>query len=89
MLSQPLLIVNAMTTWPIVDLLRRRSLLDNHAATDVLVSSIPYGDLFGVRAGYATLAEFVAYMDDLRVQNFSLSNSTPLYVFDSDFVNKV
>lgn len=48
---------------------------------------IPYAEVFGEFNGYATIDEFVAYMDKLAVDQVSSAVTTPpLYVFDSEIL---
>ena len=42
---------------------------------------IPYGEVFGEFNGYATVGEYVDYMD--RIAEGNESDNVPLYVFDS------
>ena len=61
--SQPVIITNATSLWRANVAFTRQSLLRQFGDVDVYVSSIPYGSVFGVREGLATLREFVTYMD--------------------------
>ena len=49
------------------------------------VGPIPYGEVFGENFGYATIEEFVSYMDQYRLSSSwkHTSFKAPLYVFDS------
>ena len=75
--ARPLVVLNATGQWPLRQAVTRAALLAAHSDTDVLVSKIPYGEHFGVRAGVASLAEFVRYMDQVAAE----PESEPLYIF--------
>ena len=47
----------------------------------IQVGYIPYGEVFGEFNGYATVGEYVDYMD--RIAEGNESDNVPLYVFDS------
>ena len=51
------------------------------------MGSIPYGEVFGERFGYASVSEFLTYMDGYaQVASLNVADSAdfkaPLYVFD-------
>ena len=51
---------------------------------------IPYGEVFGELNGYATISEFLIYMDELG-ENQTLSSNmrtAPLYVFDNEILQE-
>lgn len=54
------------------------------------VGHIPYGEVFGERFGFATVKEFLAYMDNYALEPSiggaaeSASFKAPLYVFDGE-----
>ena len=56
------------------------------------VGPIPYGEIFGETFGYATIEEFVSYMDWYRLSPSTHPNHTsfkaPLYVFDSEMLKE-
>lgn len=56
------------------------------------VGPIPYGEIFGEKFGYATIEEFVSYMDEYRLSSWTEHNhtsfKTPLYVFDSEVLTE-
>ena len=56
------------------------------------VGPIPYGEIFGEKFGYATIKEFVSYMDEYRLSSWIERNHTsfkaPLYVFDSEMLKE-
>lgn len=58
----------------------------------VQVGPIPYGKVFGEKFGYATIGEFVAYMDGYTLSPWSGTNHStfqaPLYVFDSEVLQE-
>lgn len=58
----------------------------------VQVGPIPYGEVFGERFGYATIGEFVTYMDGYTLSpGVDSDHSTfeaPLYVFDSEVLQE-
>lgn len=53
---------------------------------------IPYGEVFGETFGYATVKEFVSYMDQYRLRSWTEANHTsfkaPMYVFDSEVLKE-
>ncbi|XP_062506868.1 uncharacterized protein LOC134183374 isoform X2 [Corticium candelabrum] len=71
-LSQPILIKNATEQWHLRDRLEKSQLSADNGDVDVLVGLIPYGEVFGELNGYATISEFLIYMDELDI--FSLWN---------------
>ena len=56
------------------------------------VGPIPYGEIFGETFGYATIEEFVSYMDRYSLSSWTEPNHTsfkaPLYVFDSEVLEE-
>ena len=62
------------------------------ATTNMQVGPIPYGEIFGEIFGYATIEEFVSYMDRYRLSSSTEPNHTsfkaPLYVFDSEMLKE-
>ncbi|XP_065843159.1 jmjC domain-containing protein 8-like isoform X2 [Oscarella lobularis] len=80
-LSCPFIMRDVGNTWHLKETLRRESLLNEHRDVDLLVGYIPYGEVFGEFNGYATVGEYVDYMD--RIAEGNESDNVPLYVFDS------
>ena len=62
-----------------------------HTHAHTQVGPIPYGEVFGERFGFATVKEFLAYMDGYAVDAAvniadSANFKAPLYVFDSELM---
>ena len=59
--------------------LQREDLLRDYRHLDLMTSTIPYGDIFNVNAGYASVEEIVSYMDQqarqARAQDHDSSGS--------------
>jgi hypothetical protein len=90
-MSQPVLIKNVIDKWLLRTSFKRDKLISLYGDSDVLVGYIPYGEVFGEFNGYATITEFITYMDKLvteKVQAFNLTEPPPMYVFDSEILRE-
>ena len=84
--SMPLIIKDAEGHWArLHSNWRKDTLLAKYADTDLLLGTVPYGEIFGETFGYATVGEFLQYLER-QARN---PNYPPLYVFDSEVMQTV
>ena len=61
---------------------RKDTLLAEYADVDLLLGTVPYGEVFGEKFGYATVGEFLQYLE----QQARNPDYPPLYVFDGEIM---